>query len=154
MQACGMADRRCGEDRRKNRVPSLRWSSILGRRGTPRRMEDRQGCFAIDVYSSKTLALILLILSLSVMDALLTLYLIGQGAVEVNPVMAYFLNYGPFVFFSAKYLLTALAILLVLVNSRAFIFGTRVRAQILLVVFAAPFALVVKWQLYLVFFVA
>ncbi len=153
MQACGLIDRRRGEDRRKNRVPSLRWACLTGRRGVPRRQQDREGCFAIDVYGSRTVAWVLLILSLSVMDALFTLYLIGQGAVEVNPIMDYFLAYGPLSFFAAKYLLTSLGVLLVLVNRRAFIFGTRVRAQILLVVFAAPFALVVKWQLYLIFFV-
>ena len=153
MQDRKFADRRCGEDRRKNKIPSFRLASLLGRRGIPRRQADRQGFFAIDVYGAKTLAMILVILSLSVMDALLTLYLIGKGAVEVNPVMAYFLDYGPFAFFGAKYLLTSVAVTLILVNSRAFIFGTKVRAKIFLPVFAVPFALVVKWQLYLIFFV-
>ena len=153
MQPCGLPDRRCGEDRRKKNTPSFRLSCLLGRRKVPRRKEDREGCLFIDVYGSKTLMLILLILSLSVLDALLTLYLIGRGAVEVNPVMNYFLAHGPFVFFGAKYLLTALAIMLVLVNSRAFIFGTNVRAKVFFLLFALPFALAVKWQLYLILFV-
>ena len=125
----------------------------MGRRRTPRREEDRQGCCAIDVYGPKILFMVLLILTLSVLDALLTLYLIGHGAVEVNPVMAFFLAYGPFVFFAAKYALTSASTLLIVINSRAFVFGTKVRAQALFVVFALPFALVVYWQLYLIFFV-
>jgi hypothetical protein len=153
MQDCKWAERRCGEDRRKNQTPSVRLVSLLGRRGIPRREADREGCFAIDVYGAKTLVVILLILSLSVMDALLTLYLLGQGAVEVNPVMAFFLDFGPFAFFGAKYLFTSLAVMLILINSRAFVLGTRVRAKVFLPVFAVPFALVVKWQLYLLFFV-
>ena len=119
----------------------------------PRRQEDSGGTFAIDVYCSKTLFMILLIVSLSALDALLTLYLVGHGAVELNPVMAYFLSHGPFIFFGAKYLLTSSCTMLVLINSRSFLFGTKIRAKALLVAFVIPFALVVDWQLYLIFFV-
>jgi len=149
-----LPDRRCGDDRRKNKIPLLTISSLLGRRRIPRRQEDRGGgSFAIDVYCSKSLFLILLIVSLSVLDALLTLYLVGHGAVEVNPVMAYFLSHGPLIFFGAKYLLTCSCTMLVLINSRSFLFGTKIRAEALFVAFVIPFALVVKWQLYLIFFV-
>ncbi len=148
-----LPDRRCGDDRRKNKIPIITISSLLGRRRIPRRQEDREGSFAIDVYCSKTLFVILLIVSLSVLDAMLTLYLVGHGAVEMNPVMAYFLSHGPLIFFGAKYLLTCSCTMLVLINSRSFLFGTKIRAEALFVAFVIPFALVVKWQLYLIFFV-
>jgi hypothetical protein len=39
-----------------------------------------------------TLAAILLILSLSILDAIFTMDLVSHGAEELNPVMAYYLN--------------------------------------------------------------
>ncbi len=153
MKACYLPDRRYGNDRRKNRVPLLSIGSLLGRRQLPRRQEDREGSCCFDVYCSKTLLAIVLILFLSISDCLLTLYLVGHGAVELNPIMGYFLNQGPFIFFGAKYLLTCFCTILVLINSRSFLFGTKIRAKKLLGAFVIPFALVVDWQLYLIFFV-
>jgi len=59
------------------------------------------------------------IIFLSLLDALLTLYLIEEGSNELNPVMDYFLNKGPLIFTLAKYLLTSVAVVIfvILANS-------------------------------------
>ncbi len=84
---------------------------------------------------------------------MLTLYLISHGAAEINPVMNYFLQHGPVVFFLAKYALTASAALLLLVNKNLFIFRTRFQAKHLYTVFLILFILVIFWEIYLIWFV-
>jgi hypothetical protein len=148
-----VCERRCGEDRRKGKPPIFSKYWLTGRRVAPRRIEDRQGPYSVDLHGRKTLFFILLIIMLSVLDAGLTLYLIAHGAAEINPVMLYFLRRGPTVFFAAKYILTSGAILLVLANKNDFLFNTRIRVKILLALFTVPFVLVVQWELYLILFV-
>ena len=85
---------------------------VYGQRKTIRRQDDRYKIYYLDRYSSTLFACIVSILLLSVIDALLTLYLIDHGAVELNPLMAYYLNSDPLVFMSIKYLLTSFLLLL------------------------------------------
>lgn len=127
--------------------------SLVGKRQTARRREDRQKSYGVDRYSLKIFVTILLVISLSMLDATLTLFLISEGASELNPVMAYFLEHGPLVFFVAKYLMTSFALVFILPNTNSYLFGTKVRGKILFGLFAVPFALAVKWELYLIFFV-
>ncbi len=117
----------------------------------PRREDERAGEYYADRYSARTLLLVLLILALSIADAFLTLYLIGHGAAEVNPVMAHFLEYGPAAFLAAKYVLTVSSILLLLIHKNMFLFRTRLRAKILFLVFLGIFLAVVLWEIYLIF---
>ncbi len=145
--------RRSGLDRRQGKISIFSKHSLIGRREEVRRQEDIQKPYEIDRHSHGTLLLILLVISLSILDASLTLFLIHNGASEVNPVMAYFLDHGPLVFFWAKYLITSCSLLFLLPYMNCYIFGTKVRAKTLFVLFAIPFALVVNWELYLIFFV-
>lgn len=147
------SERRYPFDRRTGRmtIPNKYW--LTGRRSGARREEDRQKPYKIDRYSLDTLIAILMIVVLSILDAMLTLFLVSHGAAEVNPVMAYFLNHGPLAFFSAKYVFTCASVLVILVHARYYLFRTKVRVKTLLVVFAIPLALVVKWELYLMLFI-
>ncbi|MFP4033532.1 MAG: DUF5658 family protein, partial [Desulfococcaceae bacterium] len=61
-------------------------------------------------YPPKLLARILFVLLLSFLDAFFTLYLLHMGAVETNPVMAFFLQFGPAVFMVAKYGITVICV--------------------------------------------
>jgi hypothetical protein len=67
-----------------------------------------------EIHSPKTLAVILLIILLSITDAYLTLDLISRGAVELNPIMAYYLDHSALTFFGMKYLLTCASIIVIL----------------------------------------
>jgi K+-transporting ATPase A subunit len=89
------------------------------------------------------------ILFLCVIDALLTLRLLDQGAYEINPVMAYFLKFGPYTFFITKYLLTIIPAICLLM------FGNIVLRLIkstrsVLYAMAVFYLAVVVMQLYLV----
>ena len=144
-------ERRHGRDRRKKKMPIFSKYWLMGRRGTFRREEDRLMSDKLDRHSAKTFAVILIIIMLSVIDAIFTLRLINEGAAELNPIMAYYLNHGPLVFFWAQYSLTCASILLVFLNQHAYILKNRVPMKVLYLVLIIPYALVVQWELYLLF---
>jgi hypothetical protein len=109
-----------------------------------------QRAWIAETHSPKTLALILLIVLLSVTDAYLTLDLISRGAVELNPIMAYYLNHGDLAFFGMKYLLTCASIIVVLIIKDLYLFRTRVQGKILFAFHFIVLISVVQWELYLV----
>ena len=106
-------------------------------------------CIA-ETHSPKTLALILLIVLLSITDAYLTLDLINRGAVELNPIMAYYLNHGELAFFGMKYFLTCASIIAILIIKDAYLFRTKVQGKILFAFHLIVLISVVQWELYLV----
>ena len=81
-------DRRSGIDRRN--LGGIRFRSLLfgGRRKNIRRKFDIQNSFYVNQYNVFFFAAIVIILTLSAVDALLTLFLISNGASELNPIMA------------------------------------------------------------------
>jgi len=126
---------------------------FFGRRKEMRRDEDNQESYFLDHFSLRIFIVIIAIILLSLTDALLTLYLIRNGAAEVNPVMNHFLRYGPLPFLAAKYLLTTASIVLLLTYKNVHIFGTRIRAKYLFIVIFLIFTFVVVWEVFLIFFV-
>lgn len=142
-------ERRSGRDRRAKRFGNIRWFLKTGQRRKVRRESDRRKIICLDYYPAELFTVIVIILALSVIDGILTLWLIDKGAMEVNPVMAFYLNLGPDIFMAIKYLVTAAAVTIVVVMNHAFIRILRVRFGQLLKVFAGCFAVVVVWELYL-----
>ena len=139
--------------RRENEgLPGFRYL-FFGRRKEVRRNEDNRKSYFLDHYSLRVFGVIIGIILLSLTDAMLTLYLIRNGAAEVNPVMEHFLRYGPLPFLAAKYLLTTASIVLLLIYKNVHIFGTKIRAKYLFIIIFLIFASVVIWELFLIFFV-
>lgn len=100
-------------------------------------------------HGPKTLAGVLLIIALSVADSYLTIDLLSRGAEELNPIMAFYLNQGPVLFFMVKYTLTCAGIMIVLSIKNNYIWRTRLRAGFFLVPLSFALALVISWQLFL-----
>ena len=144
---------RLGIDRRRKTIPMLRYLVAGGRRRGVRRVEDRRRFIILDRYSPRLLAAIVGILCLSLLDALLTLGLIEHGAAEVNPVMDFFLKQGPFVFTSVKYLLTSLAVVIFLLVNHNVLPRTRFRMSSLFTFAIAAFAIVVVWEIVLIYMI-
>ena len=143
-------DRRSRYDRRKVTALDMRMLSGAGSRRFIRRQEDKSRIFFVDQFSQKHFMLILVTLFFSVSDALLTLFLIDHGAYETNPIMAYYLNIGPYHFFTAKYLLTSGGVVVLLIF-RNHIFRTlKIRASTVLYLIAGIFIAVVAWEIYLI----
>ena len=146
-------ERRSRKDRRKTARPVIRSLYRGGKREIIRRREERNIIFWADRYSQTLFGAILLILFFSVLDGLLTLFLIDHGAKELNPVMAYYLDVGPYAFFSVKYLLTSVAVVILLLCQNAFLRTIRIHTRSLFYVIVAAFMSVVAWELFLIFHV-
>jgi hypothetical protein len=144
--------RRSRVDRRRRRVPPLRYL-IEGRRLASRRLEDRRQPVLQDRYSPKLFAAIVGILFLSVMDAMLTLFLIEHGSTELNPVMGYFLQHGPFIFTVVKYLLTSAAVLVFLAVVHSVPSRWRLPARHLFSFALISFGMVVVWEIILIYLI-
>ena len=142
-------ERRSGKDRRKKSFNFLRRPFSPGNRRMLRRKTDRHRFFLFDYYSPKLFYSIVLVLMLSVTDALLTLWLVSEGAQELNPVMAYFLSQGPNVFLLSKYLLTSFSVVIVVLLNYMTFQRLRFPMGELLRVFAGCFAAVVIWEAFL-----
>lgn len=102
-------------------------------------------------HSPKTLAVALLIIALSIVDSYLTIDLLSRGAEELNPIMSFYLNQGPRLFFLVKYMLTCAAIMIILIIKDNYIWRIRFRAEFLLVPFFFVMVLVISWQLFLLY---
>lgn len=141
-------ERRSGSDRRRQSRPLIKRLICSGKREYGRRAEDRRRIIAMDIYQPSQFITIMIILSLSLLDALLTLILIDRGAHELNPVMAYYLDFGPHVFLLVKYGLTVLSVLIIVLANQAICSRHRLCIGIL-PLFAAFFGAVVVWEIYL-----
>jgi Domain of unknown function (DUF5658) len=142
-------DRRTGKDRRSHNMPEIRSLFIYGRRKKIRRKDDKDKIFYFDQYGSGIFAAIVFILLLSIIDALLTLILIDRGASEINPIMAYFLNFGPLTFMSVKYFLTCYSVVVLLIFSNVFLPRFKIYARSLFSCAIGVFLIVIGWELFL-----
>ncbi len=150
-----MNNRRSGNDRRNRAGISIRLLVGAGKRESVRRLDDRGRVFFVDRYSPKLFVAILTGIFLSIADGFLTLLLMGHGAYEVNPVMAYALSVSPSAFVASKYALTCIAALIVLMlRDVVVVRGKKLPPHVLLYLFVGGFALVVAWELYLFSIVA
>lgn len=142
---------RSGEDRRKRKIPPLKYFLFGGRRKRIRRKEDENGLIILDTHGPWVFFLAVIILVLSIVDGLLTLNLIGMGASEANPLMSYLIELDPYIYFFAKCFLTAISVIILILfrNYRSKIF--RVRITNLMPVVAVFFILVIFYQLHLKF---
>ncbi len=144
------SDRRSGKDRRKQ-MTSLRRMIFFGQREVIRRKEDRQRLVWVDKYSPKLFFSILAVVVLSMTDACLTLYLVKNGAREINPIMAYCLSHGPSAFILIKYVLTCISVLTLLVLSNVFIIRIRMYTRTIFHYVIGVFSCVVLWELFLIY---
>ena len=144
-------DRRTAGERRDSRRGSGLRHFMSGRRQQVRRRIDRDRVVYLDRYSKTVFRLIVLILVFSLVDAFLTLLLIDHGAVELNPLMAFYLNIGPMPFVAVKYALTSLSVLVLLVYSNNSIKGLKIYTRSMFSIISITFAGVIAWQLYLIY---
>ena len=86
------SEKRSGKDRRKRKIPPLKYLLFGGRRVGNRRDTDDEGITFVDKYNPKYLVIIIGIKILSFSDAFFTIYFIGHGAQELNPLMNHLLN--------------------------------------------------------------
>jgi hypothetical protein len=139
------ADRR-RHDRRRTTFYSLVIGSVVkGRRRGPRRASDSYR-YDVDWYDPNLFAVAMGIFLLSCLDAQLTLLLLSAGAVEINGLMAAFLDAGSGIFVNAKLGMTASALIYLVAHSSRRVLAILPVRHVLYAIFAGYF-LVFCYQL-------
>jgi hypothetical protein len=141
---------RSGKDRRNRSGFTIRSLLFGGNRKKIRRQADTRRIFYVDQYSPGLFFTIVSILLLCVIDAFLTLFLLNHGAYETNPVMAFFLKFGPLTFFTSKYLLTIIPVICLLMLRNNVVRVIKISARSVLYVIVVFYLAVVAWELYLI----
>jgi hypothetical protein len=126
----GTLERRHGPDRRRESIKALFYGSFNPRRRGARR-EGELRISGVDWHDPQWLAVAMLIVLFSCVDAFLTLTLIDHGAYEVNPFMAPLVGGSALVFAFVKIGLTAGGVVLLTLLARMKAFG-RVPVSLLL----------------------
>lgn len=116
-------------------------------RKTVRQKKDRNAHNYVDRYSPDELLIIMITLILSVVDAFLTLELVGGGMTEMNSVMEYYLRLGPLPFVLIKYLLTAVGLVLLLTHKNYPIFHGWISVKAIMVLLAIMYCGLVTYEL-------
>ena len=150
MRNCTSSERRSGQDRRQSQVRWYRFLLLAGNRQMIRRVNDRKRINLLDRYEPALLYSVMAVLCLSLMDGTLTLILVERGAVELNPIMRYYLTLGPAAFLLVKYGLTAMA-LLVLVGLQNSTLSYHRIGIFLLPLCILTFGSVVIWEIFLLY---
>jgi hypothetical protein len=145
MPASDGSDRRNASDRRKRGLYSLFYGSFKPRRRSPRRT-DARSLRDLDWHHPQWLAVAMLIIVLSCVDAALTLSLMSHGAYEVNPVMAPIVGGSPLVFTLIKVGLTAGGVVLLTLAARMRAFG-RIPVSFLLYAVLIGYGILVVYEL-------
>lgn len=124
-----MFDLRRHPDRRRMNWRTLLYAFARGRRRGPRRAAELKAPHYLDIYEDpKLLVWSVGILGGCALDALLTLQIVGRGGVELNPAMAFLLQISAPTFFFGKYLLTAIAVVFMLLHVNFKLWKIQVRS--------------------------
>jgi len=123
---------------------ALMWGSFKPRRRGPRRADER-AVSAVDWHHPQWLAIAILIVVFSCIDALLTLVLIERGAYEANPMMAPLLERSSLAFAGVKIGLTAGGVVLLTQLARLRAFG-RIPVGVLLYVVLAIYGALIAYE--------
>ncbi len=111
MEFDSRTDRRMNKgERRKKPLHRMFWSVVAGKRKTNRRATDPQNNYYVDVYSAHLLTALLLIVVLSLLDAIFTYAFVSRGGKELNPIMDVMLQQGALAFFPYKFFLTSIGV--------------------------------------------
>ncbi|MFQ5640579.1 MAG: DUF5658 family protein [bacterium] len=142
-------ERRSQKDRRARHTSPLSLSSFFGSRIRYRRQEDRDKYYYVDRYSLASILVVLVTIILSAFDATFTLKLVSRGAQEANPVMDFFLHYGPVPFMIAKSVLTGFGLIWFLVHKNYTLIGKTVKVRHLLLGALLIYVVLISYELYL-----
>jgi len=139
-------ERRSKADRRIKSSISLHSLLFGGRRETIRRHEDKSRFFYADLYNQSHFIPIVLILIFGVADTILTIVLTNHGAKEINPIMAYFMEIGPYTFFSVKYSVCCLSLLTILMFRNIFLKPLKIYGGSLFNYILGVYICIVSWN--------
>jgi hypothetical protein len=135
------------EDRRAVTFKTFLRGGLLPRRRGGRRATDRE--LPVDFHDPYLLVLAVVMLALSITDALLTVKLMTDGAEETNPLLAFVINEHPRLFALVKMALTGGGVVLLVALSRTRVFRV-VRAGVFLPLLVLAYFSLVAYEAWLV----
>lgn len=133
------------QQRRSYSCETMTATFLNPRRATGRRQEDRRYP-VLDTPDSSAVALAVLLVVLSCMDAMFTLTLIKAGGSELNPVMDFFLQKSVTLFLLAKLVLTAIPALVLVAAGNVVLFK-KFRARTALAALVGIYCGVIVYEL-------
>jgi hypothetical protein len=139
-------DQRGRGDRRRRPTSPLDSFRPRGRRIRPRRRDERRGAYFVDRFGTLTLAMVVTLLGLTIVDGVLTIELLDLNSEEINPFMGHLLDRGRDVFLIGKYILTAAGLPFLVVYQHHPMFGTRFRVGFLLPIFIGLYLVLLSYQ--------
>jgi Domain of unknown function (DUF5658) len=140
-------ERRRGPDRRRSTLRALLVGNFRQRRRLPRR-DDERHLAALDWHHPQWLAVGLLIVLLSVADALLTITLLSLGANEANPFMEPLVQQPGMGFAVWKMALTSGGVITLILLARMRAFG-RIPVAVILYGVLLAYVVLVGYELWL-----
>ena len=143
--AMGNADCRRAGDRRQARLLSLVYGLYRSRRSGDRRAQVGDAPSYVDIHGPGAYALALGVMAFCIADVYFTLLLIDHGSRELNPILAWALDKDAMLFYSMKYITTALCVFLILQHWHFRVFG--IQGRQFLVVVLAIYASLITYQL-------
>ena len=126
----------------------MRFGSRVGASGCGAARNGRASFFT-DRFDALTLAFIVAVLVLCIVDGVLTIELLDVNSEEANPVMRFLLDRGHIPFLVGKYVITAAGLPFLVVYKNWPLFGTRFRVGFLLPVFLGLYLVLVAYQVHL-----
>lgn len=143
-------ERRFATDRRHQRLQSFVYQFFKAQRVGERRVEHNGAHYYVDVHGAELLLLILVILMLCIADTYMTLTLLTHGGRELNPAMRALIEYDVGWFFYTKYVVTACALIVLLMHKNLRVFGGVSGYQILVTVLLV-YALLISYEIKLIY---
>ncbi len=139
-------------DRRKPSLKSFIYGAFYPRRRKIRREEDKNHTF-LDYHPTHLLVVCTMILALSVVDALLSVYLVSNGMTEINPLMAFLGGVHPTLFALGKIACTTVGVIGLVLTAHMKIYRI-VRASTVLYIFLFIYLALVLYQFGMVWIVS
>jgi hypothetical protein len=144
-------ERRSGIERREMTLTAYWHGTRNPRRRSGRRAADNYP--VVDWHAPRLLALALTILALCILDGVLTLHLIGHGAIEMNPLMALLVPANPTWFAAVKVTLTGLGMSVLVACSRMRLFRT-IPVELVLYLVVACYVVLIAYEFRLLALIA
>ncbi|MHC1745125.1 MAG: DUF5658 family protein [Syntrophobacteraceae bacterium] len=151
METSCYPERRSGIDRRARPTSPFTWRSLTGSRAYARRKADRDVHYYVDRYGFPAVFAFCVTLLFSIGDAFFTMKLVSAGAKELNPVMDYFLQFGPVPFVAVKYVLTASGLTWLLIHKDYPMFKGRITGKVLFLFVPIIYMVLLVYEMVLVF---
>ena len=133
-----------GPDRRKFSWKTVVYGMFKRRRKGVRRAADAPNAY-VDIHETNLLVVSSFILILCVLDGILTVHLAGIGALDLNRAMATLAHNDAVRYAIVKWLLTAFAVVALIISERAQLFG-RIRGAVILYAIAILYFFMVAYS--------